>query len=104
MQDTSALPFEQLPYQCFQEARKILQEDRATKIQQIELYRARIARLTEQDPAVSGGEAKKQTRLWSMMKKLEHMKILADSNDPIVKKRFEDGLGRSFNPCAETRF
>src|SRR4051794_25471074 len=30
------LPFEQLPYQCFQEARKVLQADREEKIKEIQ--------------------------------------------------------------------
>jgi large subunit ribosomal protein L35 len=49
--------------------------------------------LVEQDPAVSGGEANKQRRLSSMRRELERLKILADINDPMVKKRFEDGDG-----------
>jgi large subunit ribosomal protein L35 len=95
LQDTSGIPFEQLPYQCFQEARKILIADREEKLKQIETDRARIVRLRESDPALSGGEARKQQRLRSLMDKLEHLKILADINDPLVKRRFEDGLGNS---------
>lgn len=89
------IPFEQLPYQCFQEARKILQEDRQEKIAQIEDQRARIQRLKEQDAAVSGGEMQKETRLASMRRYMERLKILADINDPLVKKRFEDGKGNT---------
>ncbi|KAF3483417.1 mitochondrial 54S ribosomal protein YmL35 [Arthroderma uncinatum] len=91
-------PFEQLPFQCFQEARKVLQEDREEKIQQIEKERARLARLREADPATVGGEAKQQARIKSMEKHLEELKILADINDPLVKKRFEDGLGDMSRP------
>lgn len=94
LQDTSGIPFEQLPYQCFQEARKILIADREEKLKQIETDRARILRLRQSDPALSGGEARKQQRLRGLMEKLEHLKILADINDPLVKRRFEDGLGR----------
>lgn len=89
------IPFEQLPYQCFQEARKILMADREEKLKKIEVERERIARLREADPAVSGGEADKQTRQESMNKALEKLKIEADSNDPEVKRRFEDGHGQS---------
>jgi large subunit ribosomal protein L35 len=99
---SSNIPFEQLPYQCFQEARKVLAESREEKVKAIELQRGRITRLLEQDPAVSGGEAAKQTRLASMRKQLEKLKIYADINDPMVKKRFEDGLGTlndAFNVC-----
>lgn len=94
LQHTPGIPFEQLPYQCFQEARKILIADRKEKLQQIETERARILRLRESDPATSGGEARKQQRLKDLMDKLERLKILADINDPLVKRRFEDGLGQ----------
>lgn len=87
------IPFEQLPYQCFQEARKILKADREEKVAAIEAERARIARVEAQDPAVSGGQRAKDVRLASMRKRLEDLKIQADINDPIVKKKFEDGQG-----------
>jgi large subunit ribosomal protein L35 len=93
LQGTSNVPFEQLPYQCFQEARKVLLTDREEKLKQIEMERARIAKLKEADPELSGGELRKQNRLRSMQRTLERLKILADINDPMVKKRFEDGLG-----------
>ena len=92
----NSIPFAQLPYQCFQEARKVLAEDREEKIKTIELFRSRIVRLMEADPAVYGGEENKQRRLESMRRKLEQYKILADINDPLVKKKFEDGHGMNF--------
>ncbi|KAI0381818.1 hypothetical protein F5Y04DRAFT_60573 [Hypomontagnella monticulosa] len=93
------VPFEQLPYQCFQEARKILQEDRQEKIRAIAKEVAKIKRL-EETPAdqVPGGERKKNLRLASLRKYLKELKILADVNDPIVKRRFEDGLGDMDKP------
>lgn len=89
------IPFEQLPYQCFQEARKILQEDRQQKIEAIAKELAKIKRL-EETPAdqVPGGERKKNLRLASLRKYVEELKILADVNDPVVKRKFEDGLGK----------
>ena len=95
---SQGVPFDQLPYQCFQEARKVLIEDRQEKLKQIDLMRARIARLQETDTSAGqkGGEAYKQRRLESMRAELEHLKILADINDPNVKRRFEDGKGMSF--------
>ncbi|OCT45208.1 mitochondrial 54S ribosomal protein YmL35 [Cladophialophora carrionii] len=88
------IPFDELPYQCFQEARKILIADRAEKLKKIETERARIARLQEVDPSTfPGGDAYKQRRLRSMTQELEKLKILADINDPNVKRRFEDGQG-----------
>jgi len=89
----NSIPFTQLPYQCFQEARKVLAEDREEKIKTIELFRSRIVRLMEADPTVCGGEENKQKRLDSMRRKLEQYKIFADINDPLVKKKFEDGHG-----------
>lgn len=92
---SQGVPFDQLPFQCFQEARKVLIEDRQEKVKQIETIRARIARLQEADPNIHrGGEAYKQKRLDSMRRELEHLKILADINDPNVKRRFEDGKGK----------
>ena len=93
------IPFEQLPYQCFQEARKFLQADRQEKIEQIRVMRGRITRLLEQDPAISGGQEARNLRLLSSRTFLENLKILADINDPAVKKRFEDGNGTSTSVC-----
>lgn len=98
LRDSPNLPFEQLPYQCFQEARKVLAADREEKLKQIELQRARIARLLQQDATVSGGEFEKQRRLTSMRKHLEELKILADINDPAIRKRFQDGEGTTQVP------
>jgi len=92
----NSIPFTELPYQCFQEARKVLAEDREEKIKAIELFRSRIVRLMEADPAVYGGEENKERKLDSMRRKLEQYKILADINDPLVKKKFEDGHGMNF--------
>ncbi|KAK4938791.1 mitochondrial 54S ribosomal protein YmL35 [Elasticomyces elasticus] len=93
------IAFDQLPYQCFQEARKILIEDRAEKLKKIETERARIAHLQDVDPSTfPGGEVYKQRRLRSMQAELEQLKILADINDPNVKRRFEDGKGDMNKP------
>ncbi|KAL7625060.1 mitochondrial 54S ribosomal protein YmL35 [Parahypoxylon ruwenzoriense] len=93
------VPFEQLPYQCFQEARKILQDDRQEKVQAIAKEMAKIKRL-EDTPAdqVPGGEKMKNIRLKSLRRYLEELKILADVNDPVVKRKFEDGLGDMDKP------
>jgi large subunit ribosomal protein L35 len=91
---TDNIPFEQLPYHCFQEARKILAEDRAEKIELIKTERLRIANLESQDvETIKGGQVMKDRRLDSMRKHLEWLKIQADINDPLIKKRFEDGEG-----------
>jgi large subunit ribosomal protein L35 len=93
LKTTSNIPFEALPYQCFQEARKVLLSDRQEKLQQIAVERERIARVQARDPAELGREHVKKGKLVAMQKHLEHLKILADINDPMVKKRFEDGEG-----------
>jgi large subunit ribosomal protein L35 len=92
LQQTTNIPFEQLPYQCFQEARKVLLADRDEKLKQIETERARIARLKAADLG-NMTEQQRNNRLRSMEKHLEKLKIWADFNDPMVKKKFEDGMG-----------
>jgi large subunit ribosomal protein L35 len=90
------ISFEQLPYQCFQEARKVLQADREEKLQLIAKERLRISNLIATDPkSINGGEKFKQVRLDSMRRHLEYLKVQADINDPLIKKRFEDGQGMS---------
>ena len=93
IQSTSNIPFEQLPYQCFQEARKILAADREQKLQHIAEERKRIAKVVATPMEKLGGELSKRNKLHSMHMYLEQLKILADINDPMVKKRFEDGDG-----------
>ena len=93
LQSTSNIPFEHLPYQCFQEALQIIRADRQEKLQQIEVERKRIKKMRDLDPARCGGEAAKKGKLLSMERYLHELKILADINDPIIKKRFEDGQG-----------
>lgn len=94
---TGNLPFEQLPYQAFQEARKILQQDRAAKIAQIVKETEKIKLIEARDASeFEGGEAAKQTRIKSLRNYIEELKILADINDPEVKRRFEDGRGSCF--------
>jgi large subunit ribosomal protein L35 len=72
-----------------------LLEDRQEKIKEIEIQQVRIKNLMAQDASVSGGLAAKEHRLRSMRKHLNDLIILADINDPVVKRKFEDGQGRS---------
>lgn len=92
------VPFEQMPYQCFQEARKVLLADREMKLAQIAEMRKRIARWQNTPAAECGGEVAKRGKLVRMQKHLEDLKVLADINDPMIKKRFEDGMGNDQNP------
>jgi len=94
LKQTQNIPFEQLPFQCFQEARKVLQEDRKEKLEEIKEQRERIEKLKAQQVAPQE-EFKKNHRLRSMRHRLEHIKLLADINDPVVKKTFEDKQGMS---------
>ncbi|KAL8860035.1 MAG: hypothetical protein Q9178_003584 [Gyalolechia marmorata] len=98
LQSSSNIPFEQLPYQCFQEARSLLQADRVNKLNQIEEERRRIAKIQATPAEHFGGEYVKKGRLVRMQKYLEELKILADINDPVIKKRFEDGEGDMNRP------
>ena len=93
LNSTQGIPFEQLPYQCFQEARKVLQADRQEKLRQIQNERTRIANSRALDPAKCGGEIAKKMRIAAQERYLEELKIQADINDPLIKKRFEDGEG-----------
>ncbi|KUJ22005.1 putative 54S ribosomal protein L35, mitochondrial [Mollisia scopiformis] len=93
------IPFEQLPYLCFQEARKVLQEDREEKLKLIATERLRISNMLARDPSTfKGGVLEKETKLSSMRRYLEWLKIQADINDPLIKKRFEDGEGDMNKP------
>lgn len=94
MRTTQNIPFEQLPYQAFQEARKILAADREDKLAKIKAELDKIAKLEAKDAAdVKGGQKMKDVKLASLRREVERLKLLADANDPLVKKRFEDGLG-----------
>ncbi|AEO62780.1 f36b9d70-812c-4deb-a5a2-3e7ace7fae07 [Thermothielavioides terrestris] len=96
---TGNIPFEQLPYQCFQEARKILAQDREEKVAKIVIEIKKIKRLEATDASVfRGGEEHKQRRLRGLRRQVEKLKILADINDPSIKRRFEDGQGDMNKP------
>lgn len=96
IRSTGDLPFEHLPYQAFQEARKILATDREEKLGHITKELEKISRLEATKPEdLNGGQKMKDVKLKSLRKHVEQLKIYADANDPLVKKRFEDGTGTS---------
>lgn len=95
VRSTQNIPFIELPYQCFQEARKVLQEYREEKLEAIANQRKRIEKLMDKVVVGDAEQAKKEHQLKSMRRHLEDLKIQADVNDPIVKKRFEDGQGQT---------
>lgn len=98
LQGSANIPFEQLPYQCFQEARKVLLADRQEKLEQIQSTREKLSRIQALSDEEAGGlqVKKSKTRAYELL--LERLKILADINDPVVKKKFEDGKGIYFLP------
>ncbi|GES59759.1 mitochondrial large ribosomal subunit YmL35 [Aspergillus terreus] len=98
LQNSANIPFEQLPYQCFQEARKVLLADREEKLKQIAAMSEKIAKLEAVPTEQAGGEQVKKSKLRAMELHLDHLKILADANDPLVKKKFEDGQGDMSKP------
>lgn len=62
------------------------------------MMRDRIAKLEHK---TSDGEsemqrAQREHQIKSMKHRLAHWKVLADINDPLVKKNFEDGLGKHY--------
>ncbi|KAI5305144.1 54S ribosomal protein, mitochondrial [Ascosphaera pollenicola] len=91
LQSSDQIPFEQLPYQCFQEARKVIVQDRAEKLKKIGEERARLERLLATPAEQLGGENGKYTKVYGLRRQIELLKIQADINDPIVKRKFEDG-------------
>ncbi|OKL57978.1 hypothetical protein UA08_06559 [Talaromyces atroroseus] len=93
LQRTENIPFELLPYQCFQEARKVLQADRQEKLNDIAREQARVERLRALSDEEAGGANVKKSKLGAIEKHLENLKVWADINDPVVKKKFEDGQG-----------
>ncbi|KKK15600.1 hypothetical protein P175DRAFT_0498675 [Aspergillus ochraceoroseus IBT 24754] len=97
LQDSPNLPFEQLPYQCFQEARKVLLGDRDEKLEEITATSEKIARIQSlpQDQLMQQGT---KSRLRALELHLEKLTVLADINDPLVKKKFEDGMGDMSKP------
>lgn len=88
---TEEIPFEQLPYQCFQEARKFLLEDRQEKLKEIKTQQQRI----QNTAASNASEQSKRDRIARMKVHLNNLIIATDINDPIVKRKFEDGQGAS---------
>ncbi len=70
-----------------------MRADREEKLAKIAVERQRIAALQAKDASACGGDHEKERRLRSMRVYLEGLKILADINDPIIKKRYEDDEG-----------
>ncbi|CBF71572.1 hypothetical protein AN6842.2 [Aspergillus nidulans FGSC A4] len=97
LQTTDSLPFEQLPYQCFQEARKVLIADREEKLKEIATTSEKIAKI-QALPEEEQTKHSTYARLRALEVHLDRLKVLADINDPLVKKKFEDGQGDMSKP------
>lgn len=95
---TTEIPFSQLPYQCFQEARQFLAADREARLAEIRVQQQRLERLRSKVIVDELEAAKRDKKLQDMRQRLEREKIWADINDPMVKKRFEDGMGDMSKP------
>jgi len=98
LSSTSQIPFSQLPYQCFQEARQFLAADREARLDDIRIQQSRIEALRNKVIVDEMEAAKRDKKLQDMRHRLEKEKIWADINDPLVKKRFEDGMGDMNKP------
>lgn len=92
LQSADSLPFEELPYQCFQEARKVLLTAREENLNQIASAAEKIAKI-ENLPEQQRTMVSNRSRLGSLKTHLEKLQVYADINDPVVKKKFEDGIG-----------
>ncbi|KAL4816943.1 phosphatidylethanolamine-binding protein [Aspergillus spinulosporus] len=97
LQTKDSLPFEELPYQCFQEARKVLIADREEKLKEIATTSEKIAKI-QALPEEERTKHSTYSRLRALEVHLERLKVLADINDPLVKKKFEDGQGDMSKP------
>lgn len=95
VRQTPDVPFEQLPYHAYQEARKILAADRLEKLEEMKRAFQKI-KAVEAQPVEKyrGGIAYKNKKLSSLRKQLWYLMVQADINDPVVKRKFEDGLGK----------
>jgi large subunit ribosomal protein L35 len=98
----AGLAFEQLPYQCFQDARKILADDRNELLDKIKAQSERIDKLKEQQGQSQEVDSNSRV-LRSLAKHVEQLTLEADGRDPVILKTFEDGKGKhsqdSVWPC-----
>lgn len=92
------VPFEQLPYQAFQEARKILAADREQKLASLKTTIEKMSALRVQEPADAKAKDLQANQLKSLQKYADKLVIMADINDPLVKMRSEDGTGDMNKP------
>ncbi|KAL4957696.1 phosphatidylethanolamine-binding protein [Aspergillus filifer] len=97
LQGSDNVPFEQLPYQCFQEAQKVLRANREEKLKEIASTAEKIARI-EALPEAERTKHSTYAKLRALQHHVTKLQVLADINDPLVKKKFEDGKGDMSKP------
>jgi large subunit ribosomal protein L35 len=90
---TPGVPFEQLPYQCFQEARKVLVDHRNEVLEKIKAQTERIERIKNREAGAQDEKRDGQT-IRKLTRNIQGLVIEADSQDPLILKRFEDGKGK----------
>jgi large subunit ribosomal protein L35 len=91
---TENVPFSQLPYQCFQEARKVLADHRQEILNKIAAQQDRVATQLKREHDTPDKERAMRNRIAAMEAKIKELKIDADIHDPMIKKTFEDGHGK----------
>jgi large subunit ribosomal protein L35 len=79
------IPFEQLPYQCFQEALKIVAEERAETVKKLEHELEKIGRMQKLVDEGGPNTAKRQAKIRDMTKYVNDLTIQADIHDPRIK-------------------
>jgi len=87
------IPFDQLPYQCFQEALKIISEQRAETVKKLEYEVEKIERMQKLVDEEGLHTTQRQAKIRDMTKHVNDLLIQADEHDPRIKMTFEDGLG-----------
>ncbi|KAL4968919.1 mitochondrial 54S ribosomal protein mL38 [Aspergillus stella-maris] len=97
LQGSDNVPFEQLPFQCFQEAQKVLRANRDEKLKEIASTAEKIARI-EALPEAQRATHSTHAKLRALQHHVTKLQVLADINDPLVKKKFEDGKGDMSKP------
>ncbi|KAJ2902191.1 phosphatidylethanolamine-binding protein [Zalerion maritima] len=90
------LPFEHMPYQCFQEALNILRDDRAEKVAKLQRIEKKLEALIARDSAEM--QKNKARRIRETKQYMDELVIEVDINDPLVKRNSEDGLGDMNKP------
>lgn len=88
---------EKMPFQMYQLALEFINQDRKEKLQQIKKTQEKIKTTL----SVPGADPN-STRILSLKRYLERLRILADINNPRVKYNFENGISKFHKTMWET--